>query len=228
MITKKCLYCGKKYQVHNYLKYISKYCSKSCANKSKKGKAPANKGKYYKLICLNCNNEFEVPERRKDAKYCSYKCYWACKMQSQEERDAHSNKLKEYYKTHKAHWTGKKRGPTPLYVRKKLSDAIRGSKAYQWKGGITKLNDLVRKSPIYVLWRQSIFKRDNWACKLCNSKVKINCHHIKSFKDIMFKNKIKSRWDAYKCAELWDMNNAITLCEECHKDIHRGLKNVSR
>lgn len=28
---------------------------------------------------------------------------------------------------------------------------------------------------------------------------------------------LKTIYDAFKCKELWDTNNGITLCETCHK-----------
>lgn len=46
---------------------------------------------------------------------------------------------------------------------------------------------------------------------------KYNTKPIKSLKEIIKNNKLKNSADAIKCKELWDINNGITLCKECHK-----------
>ena len=33
--------------------------------------------------------------------------------------------------------------------------------------------------------------------------------------------------DAILCAKLWDMNNGICLCYNCHKDIHKKLRRIA-
>lgn len=60
----------------------------------------------------------------------------------------------------------------------------------------------------YKLWRKSVFERDNYTCQKCHKKgVKLNAHHIKP-------------WCIYK-DERFEISNGITLCEKCHKEIHR-------
>ena len=79
------------------------------------------------------------------------------------------------------------------------------------------LNLSIRQCKTYKLWRYSIFKRDNFACVICNSTTKnINADHIKRFCDILLENNIKSTEDALKCEELWDQSNGRTLCVPCH------------
>ena len=56
-------------------------------------------------------------------------------------------------------------------------------------------------------WRIAIFQRDKRICKKCGvEKRKIVAHHINSY-DIHEK-------------ERYDINNGVTLCEECYKDFH--------
>ena len=56
-------------------------------------------------------------------------------------------------------------------------------------------------------WRIAIFQRDKRICRKCGvEKRKIVAHHINSY-DIHEK-------------ERYDINNGVTLCEECHKDFH--------
>ena len=76
-------------------------------------------------------------------------------------------------------------------------------------------------------WRKAIYKRDNYTCQKCEGKDNLEAHHIKSFKEILIDNKIKTISDALNCEELWDLNNGITLCQKCHSltDSYRG-KNI--
>ena len=56
------------------------------------------------------------------------------------------------------------------------------------------------------LWSKTIKKRDNYMCKNCGSKENLNAHHIKP----------KSKYPELSL----DLDNGITLCEDCHSDIH--------
>jgi hypothetical protein len=55
--------------------------------------------------------------------------------------------------------------------------------------------------------RKLVFERDNWSCVKCGIGENLHCHHI----DPVVNNPIESA----------DINNCITLCKECHKDVHR-------
>lgn len=89
-------------------------------------------------------------------------------------------------------------------TRKKLSDALKGEKSYLWKGGITVVNQLLRNGLDYRLWREKVFKRDNYSCRECGKRgCYLEAHHIKSF----------SEYPKYR----FDINNGMTLCRECHQ-----------
>ena len=96
-----------------------------------------------------------------------------------------------------------------------------------WKGGITKIDRIIRGMKEYLQWRSDVFQRDNWACKTCGRNgCYVTAHHLKSFHLIIKQYDIKNVDDARKYKELWDINNGITLCEDCHKlaDNYRGRK----
>jgi len=94
----------------------------------------------------------------------------------------------------------------------KMSISKSSSKNPQWKGGVNKINQSIRNNIMdslnYKLWHKSVFERDNYTCRMCFQKGKeLNAHHIYSFN---------------KFPELrFAINNGITLCKKCHKELHR-------
>jgi len=55
--------------------------------------------------------------------------------------------------------------------------------------------------------RKLVFERDNWLCVKCNSTSNIQCHHI----DPVVNDPLESA----------DLDNCITLCKNCHKEVHK-------
>jgi len=101
--------------------------------------------------------------------------------------------------------------------RKKKSELAMGSKNSNWKGGINPLNLQIRHSFLYRQWRSDVFTRDNFVCQECGQVgKKIEAHHIKSFYTLMSEGNIKTFEQAQACEELWNINNGITLCKNCH------------
>lgn len=96
--------------------------------------------------------------------------------------------------------------------RNKLSMANSGKKFPErcgknhpnWKGGVTSLNEKIRKSLEYKLWRKAIFVRDNYTCIWCGQVGgRLNADHKKPFRD----------YPEIRFA----IDNGRTLCEDCHK-----------
>lgn len=113
-----------------------------------------------------------------------------------------------------------------------------------WKGGVSKnkshvrdyfrkyyskypLQFSIRGSPLYRKWRDSIFERDLYTCQVCQKKGNINAHHIESFAKLIKKYKIESLKDALNCQELWNINNGISLCYKCHREIHKKNSKIT-
>lgn len=114
-------------------------------------------------------------------------------------------------------------GKSPsVETRRKLSESHRGDKSYLWKGGITAFSRAVRTGFRYRQWRSDIFHRDDFVCADCGVRGgQLNAHHCpKNFAQILDEWHIKTLGDADSCAELWDLNNGITLCMECHRRRH--------
>lgn len=137
---------------------------------------------------------------------------------------------KGVYKRNKSMNSGKHK--RTYEQRKHLSEirfrlTKRGDKSNFWKGGIDKtiIDKKIRLLSKYKQWRSNCFERDNWTCQTCGKRgVYLTVHHIKSFVSILRENNILTTHDADKCIMLWDIENGVTLCEECHKltDNYKG------
>ena len=84
----------------------------------------------------------------------------------------------------------------------------RGINHHNWRGGISR-DKHSPSEPKYKQWRSDVFQRDNWTCQTCNKKsqsgesIYLEAHHIKS-------------WAKYPALR-YDINNGMTLCNECKK-----------
>lgn len=109
------------------------------------------------------------------------------------------------------------KGCTPW--NKGLKGIGAGDKSHFWRGGITPLVIQIRRCFEYRQWRSDVFTRDKFTCIWCGDKRggNLNADHIKPFALIIKENNIKNLFQAEKCAELWNINNGRTLCENCHK-----------
>lgn len=84
--------------------------------------------------------------------------------------------------------------------------------------GISRLNKLIRGMPEYSEWRNHVFGRDLYTCQYCNIRgVYFEAHHIKELWRIIKEYNMKTIINARNCIELWNLNNGITLCKECHR-----------
>lgn len=106
-----------------------------------------------------------------------------------------------------------------IETRRKISNTLKSK-----KGGITAINRLIRCSEKYQQWRSDIFERDNWTCQNCRKRgYELHAHHSKRFSKILSEFRIKTLEQALKCHELWDLNNGVTLCKDCHKRVHKRV-----
>ena len=78
-----------------------------------------------------------------------------------------------------------------------------------WEEGAAAKAKRDRNSAEYAEWRTTVFVRDGFRCQICgNVGGRLNAHHIEFFS---------------KCVEKrFDPDNGITLCEKCHRAVHRG------
>jgi len=117
-------------------------------------------------------------------------------------------------KNNAKYWKGKKMS---VETRKKMSDANKGKNGSNWQGGITEKNTIIRSGLEYKLWREAVFKRDNFTCQKTGERGgKLVAHHIQTFsqhKELRFA-----------------IDNGITLTKEVHTYFHKiyGKNNNTR
>ena len=149
--------------------------------------------KNYKGVkCIECNSDVSIGSKRG---FCRKHC----------------PKMKHNEFSKKKLRISKMGKNNPMYglkfseeTRKKMSDSQKGSKSHAWRGGITPIHRAIRRSLEYRLWREAVFKRDNWTCVWCGQKgIKLNADHIKPF----------SAFPELRFA----LDNGRTLCVPCHK-----------
>lgn len=162
-------------------------------------------------ICKFCKNNFES-DSYKNSKYCSYSC----------RNKGISIFQKELYSTKKSNlvnlnliqvgknnpFFGKKHKDETKKIMSEKAKKRSGKLANRYIDGRTPIDKLQRLSKNYKEWRINVFKKDKFCCKLCGSKgVILNAHH-------------KFKWSDFPKFR-FDINNGTTLCENCHKFIHK-------
>lgn len=93
---------------------------------------------------------------------------------------------------------------TPETRLKMRESARKGKDNHFWRGGINNKEAWVRRTVEYKLWRETVFKRDNFTCVWCGTKKSpFNADHIKPFR---FFPELR-----------FAIDNGRTLCIPCHK-----------
>lgn len=192
--------------------------------------------------CKNCNSSFMTHQwkiRQGKGKFCSKKCLyeWA-------KNNLFGNKS--------GGWRGGDIVTKCLHCGKTISDRkssnrkfcnskcssewrkenFKGNNNPCWRGGSTTRNQTIRGSIKYSAWKLEVFERDKFTCQVCK-KVggDINAHHITSYAEIV-EFMLKNGYTTMKIVEsnnkLWDISNGLTLCRECHLEVHRIKKELNK
>jgi len=213
-----CVICGKyHYRTPTQLKLTKYYtCSRKCYGKWESqnlvGKKASNyKGRLIKKRCDNCNKEYET--RFLLQKFCSIKCKGRFQTKKSTKKIICMNCGKEFIATKSSIKWARIRGSERNFCSVKCRGRYySGDKNHGWIEDRSKLKNRhksIRWSTRMAQWRNRVYKRDDWTCKLCGSRsrsknlITLNCHHIKRFNDY---------------PELrFEVSNGVTLCEDCHR-----------
>jgi hypothetical protein len=197
----RCLKCKSK--IHSK----KKFCSRKCCN-------IFNAKKHIKdnIACKNCSVYFHA--RGLKQKFCSNKCWIEYKntnniatrigVKNTEDSNKKISESKKKWFANNISWNKGKRllnrsGCNHHFYGKKRPN-ISGSKNGNWKGGISLTS---RYNYKYIVWRKSVFERDNYTCQICGIRgVYIQADHINSY----------SEYPDLR----YDINNGRTLCVPCH------------
>ena len=130
-----------------------------------------------------------VKYRDKEKSKLYKKSYWLC------ECDCGNSELKSVAGTHLLEG---------LIVSCGSSIHKKGKDNPNWRGGITPERMCARSTVEYENWRNEVYKKDWYTCQCCGQfkGIKKQAHHL-----INFANNEDLRYD---------VDNGITLCEDCH------------
>jgi hypothetical protein len=140
--------------------------------------------------CKVCEKEF-TPKKcaNKNVKYCSRKCA---------RHAQHYNRL-EYNRERSRQWYLKNRDTE---LEKNREYRKQNKELFHWYHDKSRFDGL----------RESILKRDNQKCKLCEAKDRLIVHHIDG----------NGYTNAKKPNN--DLGNLVTLCKQCHSALHHWQK----
>ena len=167
---------------------------------------PKQKAQRQMMFCSYCGQSFTVPLNRVgDRKYCSRECAdnGYTKTDFKKERKTCENcevvfkaLPQRKYCCHECYWED-------------LYDGGRGL-AEVWRGRENQAG-----------WREGVFERDEYTCQRCGEKGgELNAHHIVPVSDIV--EGIESRTEILEHELFNELSNGITVCVDCHRQIHSG------
>lgn len=88
---------------------------------------------------------------------------------------------------------------------------LKGSLSHRWRGGQVYERINIMNTREYKKWRTDVYRRDGFKCVSCDSVGDIlHAHHILSYAKYPDKR--------------LDIDNGVTLCVECHRNVHRKNK----
>lgn len=224
-----CEFCQKPFHVRNYeikLRQLgfkrSLTCSRECAFAIRRGRSVPTRHRRVTLVCAQCKNPFiDTEVHAKERRFCCIQC------KAEHQKTAMLGKGNHYF--------GRKHSEQ---TREKISENHfrgYGSANPNWRGGVTELKILIRKSKKYQQWRDAVYNRDHYCSVQSGTKgraYELVAHHIKPFIEILREflalyPDLDPLLDANKLCELamkhkpfWDVANGMTLLRDEHQWLH--------
>lgn len=154
--------------------------------------------------CPTCKKDFKIKASHASRRvFCSRLCVRHTKEAKIKMRTWHKGKTLSEEHKRKISESGKSLHRIGYWAGKKRP-SISGENCHLWRGGISSETNLARHSLEYKLWREAVYKRDNYTCIECGqTRGNLNADHIKPF--------------AYFPELRFSIENGRTLCHECHK-----------
>jgi len=161
------------------------------------------KRRRYLFNCSNCGVDCWVQKSKLEVQKVCKACVNKQGV-SQEVRDKISKTLINKYQV------------DPVFKEKvfKARNVASGSDHWNWKGGVTPLNQKTRTSEDCNAWKLAVLHRDNYSCRMCGSKENLQAHHINS-------------WAAFP-EDRFILQNGLTMCKECHNFYHKYESEIRR
>lgn len=188
---------------------------------SKKNCGCVNESKRKRLIdCSFCGKRFyKWPCIITEKNYCGRSCHH--KSMLKEKEILTCEVCKKDFLEYKSYLNHRKRFYCSRHCRR-IGDSLkkRGENSNNWKGGVSYINGRIRKGVEWKMWREAIFKRDDWTCQDCGARsgkgksIELHPHHVKQY--------------ATHPELRFDVSNGITLCKECHKKTDTYLRPIPR
>ena len=236
LVTCKCDFCGKEYEILWYEYIIRKEKSptkKDCCSSKECSK---KKQEETCLIKYGVKSVWELEQFRNKIKQIIYEKYgcenpFSSEIIKQKIKETNMKKygvdcaMKLPETVEKSRKTCMERYGVPNYsqtdeFRKNFS----GENSPVWKGDNTIHGREERFDPQYHQWRRNVFIRDEYTCQCCGAKnktgnkksIQLHAHHIKNWNDNL--------------EDRFDTDNGITLCSVCHYEFHSkyGKRNNTR
>lgn len=202
----------------------AKYCSPECQGLARRNRVFVK--------CKYCGHEFEVVKSRTkycENIFCGNECFSKYLSETRTGENNHNYrrvevecsgcstpiKIHEHrLKHHKYHFCSKD------CYKANIGKFVSGENNPFWNPDLSdeeRINRRINNSA-HKEWRKRVFERDNYTCQCCgdNSGGNLNAHHILNY----------SEYEDLR----YDINNGITLCEDCHFEFHLvfGFRNNNK
>ena len=174
------------------------------------------KGVSLNCVCKTCNKKFHIKQyaiNRGRGIFCSKACQYKYKTKKIKKICnicgilyivKISDHIRNKAQTCSNECKGKNKTIKSGILNKIKLGIAKGERHWNWRGGVTAESEKIRRSKKYYNFRKQIFERDNYVCRKCKKRGgKLQVEHIKPFS--LFPELI------------YDEDNCITLCLECHK-----------